>query len=95
MSKKKVRGGKIHWSKPYKNLKPVVEFLLENGNSVTTPEMFLSTPDGYKCYLKNPIAFELLYSHFEFPDTVILNEENDRIGDRANWVVVYGGSAQV
>ncbi len=85
-------------SKPYSNLEPIVEALLDAGNKLSDPppnfrlegKGFYIDKDGWKCDLKKPIDFNLITSKFQLPPSVIISEKNNSIFCQDTWVEIRG-----
>ncbi len=85
-------------NKPYLHLKPIVEFLLANGNAYSPPiegfepneDGFYVDKDGWKCDLKDPINFSKWLANFEFPESVKIHEENQSIFCEKSWIGIKG-----
>jgi hypothetical protein len=81
---------------PFVSLIPIVELLLQNGNSLAYPHKqqtssgFMPTQGGWVCYVKEPIDFELVASKFDLPSKVALSRDGDSIFDERTWVAIEG-----
>lgn len=77
--------------KPYANLIPIVELLLEHGNRYKAgAEGFVGRKDGCVCNLELPIDMKLVHSQFTFPPTIDAGPKGDSILDRATWCMIAG-----
>ncbi len=79
--------------RPFANLLPLVDALLEGGNALVD-DGFVPNPDGWRCRLTRPIDFDLVRDRFEIPDTIQLSPEHDTILDRLTWCSIEGPAIQ-
>ena len=80
-------------SRPFLNLLPIVDRLVESGNE-TLDGGFILDPDGWRCRLAEPIDFELIRKQFGLPPNVALGEDHDSVHDRLSWCVIEGPGAR-
>jgi hypothetical protein len=78
--------------RPYVNLLPILDFLVDRGN-VAVDGGFLLYQDGWRCRLEGPIDFAAVSSSLELPANVVLSEEHDSILDSSTWCSIEGPSA--
>jgi hypothetical protein len=76
--------------KPYVHLEPVVTALIEDGNEAIRVPPFYLDRDGWRCDLKKPINFKLLKDRFEFPKSIVLSEQLDKIFCLNSWTEIKG-----
>lgn len=57
---------------PEEVMDQVVDFLLDNGNSLAREPRWGSNPTGYQCLVLNDIDFAALENNFDFPEAIIL-----------------------
>lgn len=88
---KEIEPGNPESYKPYANLIPIVELLLEHGNRyVAGTEGFIGRKDGCVCNLELPIDMDLVHSEFVFPPTIDAGQRGDSILDRGTWCIIAG-----
>lgn len=57
--------------RPYKHTQPIVDFLIANGNEITTdPAGFYMTQGGWVCDLRFPIDYESVDATFILPSSI-------------------------
>lgn len=76
----------------YEHLEPIVKTLIAAGNSPTHASVFYKDKDGWVCDLQKPIDFGLLRETFEFPDSILVSEEDDSIFCQNTWIEIKGNS---
>ena len=82
--------------RPYERLVPLVEALVAAGNRLryeNGDRGFIPQPDGYNCFLAEPIDFDLLRSTFELPDDLRLRPEKDTVVDAVTYCSIHGAGA--
>lgn len=77
--------------KDYEHLSPVVEFLSKQGHESNNDFLWGNNRTGYFCHLKGNIDFALLRENFEFPDTVVVNEDLQTIDCHNTYSLIKGG----
>lgn len=75
----------------YKHLEPIVDFLLEQGNSLARDERWHIDMSAIVCYLKDPIDFEKVKDQFELSNDIELNEEGNWIECAQTMCMIQGG----
>ena len=81
-------------ARPYQNLMPIVDLLLEHGNTVVD-NGFLLNPDGWRCRMSRPLDLDLVRRRFVLPGTILISDVHDSILDQLSWCVIEGpGSRQ-
>ena len=74
----------------FRHLQPIVDALLRSGNRLARSDCWGSTRDGFVCYLRDPIDFELVRSMFQLPESIVLSEARDLIACQKTWATIYG-----
>ena len=77
--------------RPYANLLPILDVLIEAGNRVVGTG-FQLTQGGWECVLTEPIDFGFLRTVVDLPSTITGSEEHDQILDRLSWCAITGGA---
>lgn len=80
-------------ARPYKNLVPIVEFLVAHQNDLLDGG-FLLNPDGWRCRMSKPLDLVLVRQHFALPDTILVSDCHDSILDQLSWCVIEGPGAR-
>lgn len=78
--------------RPYLNLQPIVDALVDLGNR-TIDGGFVLNPDGWRCRLIRPIDVNFVRSAFDLPSTIVVSEEYDSILDKRSWSSIEGPGA--
>jgi hypothetical protein len=66
-------------SADYSHLQPILDYLIENGNSSVNTYLWGSNRTGYFCHLKNDIDFDGIRKDFDLPNSIKLNESTQTI----------------
>ncbi len=74
----------------YAHLEPIVDALLQSGNSLSRRARWGSTKEGYVCFLEGPIDFALVRRCFELPESIVLADQKDLIACSKTWATIYG-----
>jgi len=80
-------------ARPYENLMPIVNLLLEHGNTLMDAG-FLLNPDGWRCRMSQRIDFVLIRQSLILPNTILLSDAHDSILDQLSWCVIEGPGAR-
>lgn len=75
----------------YDHLSPVVDFLLASGHEPVHDFLWGNNRTGYFCHLKGDINFSALMERFEFPPTIVVNQENQTIDCQNTYALIKGG----
>lgn len=78
------------YEKPFQHLDPVVQALIHAGNEPTNNSVWYLSRDGWRSDFKNPLDFELLRKLFDFPETIRLMEDRDKIFCQNTWIEIKG-----
>ena len=78
------------YEKPYQHLEPIVQALIRAGNEPTKTSVWYLTRDGWRSDFKGPLDFELLRKLFDFPETIRLMEDRDKIFCQNSWIEIKG-----
>lgn len=79
---------------PYAHLEPLVDFLINNGNSLARSYRWGENRTGYVCFLAEPIDFDLIEKEFSLPSYIRLVRDTDTIECDKSWVSIKGGVAK-
>lgn len=78
-------------SEDYAHLNPVIEYLIEvTDNQSCNNYIWGNNRTGYFCHLKNEIDFKGLHDRFQFPDSIVLDEEKQTIDCQISYSVIKG-----
>lgn len=72
----------------YSHLEPIVEFLLQQGNESINEYIWGNNRTGYFCHLKHDIDFSNLKSHFDFPESIKINEQEQTIDCQNTYSII-------
>lgn len=79
---------------PYTHLLPLVQALVDRGNPIVHPgpkgELFAPGQGGYVAYLADRLDWAWLQEHFELPELLRYEPDDDEIFDHKNWVSILG-----
>jgi hypothetical protein len=75
---------------PYAHMETLVDFLLSNGNSLARDERWHNDMAAQICFLAQPLAFELIESHFELPTCISINKQRNVIECDETWRTIQG-----
>lgn len=70
---------------------PIVDFLLANGHEPAHEFVWGNNRTGYFCHLKGDIDFSVLMDRFQFPPTIVVNQENQTIDCQNTYALIKGG----
>ena len=79
-------------ARPYRNLMPVVDLLVSEGNALVDGG-FLHSPAGWYCRMARPLDLPRVRREFDIPETIELSTEFDSILDRLSWCAIEGSGA--
>ncbi|WP_444887000.1 hypothetical protein [Microbulbifer sp. JMSA008] len=88
---KKIVNSYMGKGRDYDHLSPVVDFLLGQGLVSNNDFLWGNNRTGYFCHLKGDIDFSLLRDNFEFPDSIVLNEDLQTIDCQITYSLIKGG----
>jgi hypothetical protein len=77
----------------YTHLEPIVDLLLQHGNSLARPYRWGENRSGFFCFLAKPIDFDLIESTFVLPETVRLARSEGSVECDVTWAIIKGGVA--
>lgn len=77
-------------NKPYDHLEPLINFLINNGNSLSRDYRWGQNRSGYFCFLEKPIDFSSIEMEFSIPNYIVLDREHDRIDCNKTWTTIVG-----
>ncbi len=77
--------------KDYEHLSSIVEFLVKQGHESNNDFLWGSNRTGYFCHLKGNINFDLLKKKFDFPESIVLNEDLQTIDCHNTYSLIKGG----
>jgi hypothetical protein len=78
----------------YSHLEPIVDLLLQHGNSLAREYRWGENRTGHFCLLSKPIDFELIKSTYEVSPFVHLEEDKGLIGCAVTWATIFGGASR-
>jgi len=78
-------------ARPFEHLLPIVEALLDEGNTSRHEDLFVLEKDGWRCDLHNPIDFDFLEKRFDVPVSIRLSRQHGSILDEHSWIEIQGG----
>jgi len=78
------------YEKPYEHLQPIVEALIASGNEPLNSSVWVQSRDGWRSDFKRPLDFNLLNELFEFPKSIKLMNESDKIFCQNSWIDIRG-----
>jgi hypothetical protein len=81
-------------ARPWLNLRPIVEFLEQRGNS-TLDAGFIMNPDGWRCRMCERLDFDGIREEFDLPSSIFLSDAHDSILDKKSWCVIEGPGAHI
>lgn len=85
-------------AEPYALLEPLVNALLQRGNTLAREgepgSPFGPSPEGYIAVLSEPIDWDFVTRHFEFPSSVRYVADRDIVYDDVHWTAVYGSGGR-
>lgn len=79
-------------ARPFEHLLPIVEALLDKGNTSRHKDLFVLEKDGWRCDLHDPIDFDFPETIFDFPGSMRLSRQHDSILDELSWIEIHGGN---
>ena len=79
-------------ARPYANLLPILDFLVQHGNRALDGG-FILDPDGWRARLEKPIDFVAVRRAFQVPSSIQLGEAHDTILDTLSWISIEGPGA--
>ena len=78
---------------PCENLRPIVDALVEAGNSVLDGGFVLDAA-GWRCRMARPIDIELVLQRFDLPRSLRASAALDTVLDEMTWVAIEGPGAK-
>lgn len=80
---------------PHEYLDPIIDFLIEKGNSLSRDYRWGENRTGFFCFLTEEIDFDLIATEFELPSYVRLNKAENLIECDKTWASIKGGVPKV